>query len=134
MINLNLFIISVDIKKERRYILSTCEEEICIPQILMSSLDKNKLKIDLSEYIRNIIPMHILGIVPQIITLHSPNLSTVYKKLNPERYNTNLVECIYGCLVDYIKPAKDNFYWIEFNYHIPNSYSSNIFEVCQNLT
>ena len=134
MINLNLFIVSVNLKKEKRYILSTCKDEICIPQVPMESLDKDKLKIDLSEYIRRIIPMHILGIIPQVITLHSPNLSAAYKKKNPEQYDPSNIECIYGCLVDHINPAKEDFFWIEFSYHIPNDYSSNIFEVCQNLT
>lgn len=134
MINLNLFIVSVDLKTAKKYILSTCKDDICIPQIPISSFDKNKLKIDLSEYIRNIIPMHILGVLPQIISLHSPNLAAIYKKLRPSEYNDENIECIYGCLVDYILPAKEDFYWIEFNYHIPNDYSSNIFEVCQNLT
>jgi hypothetical protein len=131
-IYLNLFIISVDIKTEKKYILSKCNNEICIPQISLDDLNKNKIKNSLSEYIRSIIPMHTLGILPQIITLHSSNLANAYKKLNKD-FNDTDIQTVYGCLVDPIPPVKDDFYWIEFNYELPNDYSSNIFEVCQNL-
>jgi hypothetical protein len=130
---LNLIIVSVDLKTEKRYVLSKCKEDICIPQLNLKDIDKNRLKIILSEYIRSIIPMHILGILPQIITLHSPNLASVYKKLNKEFDSTD-IQVVYGCLTDYISPNKEDFYWVEFNYEIPNDYSSNIFEVCQTLT
>lgn len=129
---LNLFIVSVDIKTEKRYILSTCEQNICIPQIELKDLNKDRLKIVLSEYIRSIIPMHILGILPQIISLHSPNLVSAYKKIG-KIIEDNDLQSVYGCLTDYITPAKDGFFWVEFNYELPNDFSSNIFEVCQNL-
>lgn len=131
-IHINLFVISVDIRSEKRYILSECENEICIPQILLDNTNKVKIKNFLAEYIRSIIPMHILAILPQIISLHSSNLSNVYKKLNKE-FDESDVQVIYGCLTDPLKPAKEGFYWIEFNYELPNDYSSSIFEVCQNL-
>lgn len=131
-INLNLFIVSVDIKTEKRYILSTCKDDICIPQIPLPVLSKDRIKIFLSEYIRCIIPMHILGISPQIISLHSSNLVNTYKKRGLE-INENDIQTIYGCLTDYIQPVKEDFFWVEFNYQLPNDYSSNIFEVCQSL-
>lgn len=131
-IYLNLFIVSVNIKTEKRYILSTCEDNICIPQIPLSDLNKDKIKIVLSEYIRSIIPMHILGILPQIISLHSPNLTNTYKKQGKKNHADD-IQSVYGCLTDHIPPAKEGFFWIEFNYELPNDFSSNIFEVCQNL-
>lgn len=129
---INLFIISVDIKTEKKYILSQCAEEICIPQILLDNTNKQRIKNFLAEYIRSIIPMHILAILPQVITLHSSNLTNVYKKLN-KPYDESDVHSIYGCLTDPLEPVKEGYYWIEFNYELPNDYSSNIFEVCQNL-
>lgn len=131
-IYLNLFIVSVDIKTEKRYILSTCENDICIPQIPLKDISKDRIKIVLSEYIRSIIPMHILGILPQIISLHSTNLTHTYKKQG-KIIDDNDIQCIYGCLTDHITPAKEGFFWVEFNYELPNDFSSNIFEVCQNL-
>lgn len=131
-IYINLFIISVDIRTEKRYVLSTCENEICIPQILLDNINKNRIKNFLSEYIRSIIPMHILAILPQIITLHSLNLANVYKKIN-KNFDDSDVQVVYGCLTDPLPPSKEGFHWIEFNYELPNDYSSNIFEVCQNL-
>lgn len=129
---INLFIISVDIKTEKKYILSECSEQICIPQILLDNANKQRIKNFLTEYIRSIIPMHTLAILPQIITLHSSNLVNVYKKLNKE-FTDSDIQTIYGCLTDPIEPVKEGYYWIEFNYELPNDYSSNIFEVCQNL-
>lgn len=119
-------------RTEKKYILSTCENDICIPQMLLTNDNKDKLKILLSEYIRSIIPMHILGIIPQVISLHSSSLASTYQKKN---INNNLddIQSVYGCLTDYIAPAKEGFFWIEFNFELPNDYSANIFEVCQNL-
>jgi hypothetical protein len=131
-IYLNMFIISVDIKTEKQYILSECPDEICIPQILLDNTNKHRIKNFLAEYIRSIIPMHILAILPQIITMHSTNLANIYKKLN-KPYDDSDLQTVYGCLTDPLNPVKDGFYWIEFNYEFPNDYSSNIFEVCQYL-
>lgn len=131
-IYVNLFIVSVDVKTEKKFILSSCENDICIPQILLTDENKNNLKTILSEYIRSIIPMHILGVIPQIINLHSSALAATYKKKNLNT-NDSDIQSVYGCLTDYLKPAQEGFYWTEFNFELPNDYSANIFEVCQNL-
>lgn len=135
-IAINLFIISVDTKANKKYILSQDKDSISIPRLNMKDLDKDKIKPHLTEYIRNIVPMHILGIIPQIISLHSSSLATTYKKLSliKENYSESQIESVYGCLTDYIPTASENFHWIEFRYEVPNDYSANIFEVCQNLT
>lgn len=128
---LNLFIVTADLKTQKKYILSTTESHITIPRLRFGLFNKNHLKSQLSEYIRNIIPMNILGILPQVISLHSTVLASTYKKLN--LYDDSSIECIYGCLVDHINPSQPDYYWIEFMYEIPNDYSANIFEVCQYL-
>lgn len=137
-IYINLFILTVDLKSQKKYILSQEEKDINIPRIALNSINKSKIKYELSEYIRNIIPMNILGVLPQVINLHSQTLANTYKKLDLYSYsleenNESNIESIYGCLVDYINPSNSNFHWIEFAYEIPNNYSANIFEVCQYL-
>lgn len=133
-IKINLFIISVDLKTGKRYLLSESDQDISIPRLDFGNLPKDKLKPALVDYIRNIVPMHIFAIIPQIISLHSASLAKVYKSLNTDEYKESDIECVYGCLTDHIPPASDKFHWIEFNYEIPNDYSAPIFEVCQNLT
>jgi hypothetical protein len=134
-IYLNLFIITVDLQSTKKYILSKQEKDISIPRLPLENFNKSKVKIQLSEYIRNIVPMNILGIMPQIISMHSQILEDTYKGIKlyaDQDYDSN-IECVYGCLVDYIKPVSADYHWIEFSYEIPNSYSANIFEVCQYL-
>lgn len=132
-IYLNLFIVSVDLKTTKKYILSCCDKDIVIPRITLQQFNKTKLKHDLSEYIRNIVPMNILGVIPQIINLHSQLLANTYKKLNKHNVEDSNIESVYGCLVDHINPSNTNYFWTEFAYEIPNDYSANIFEVCQYL-
>jgi len=132
-IHINLIIVTVDLKTTKKYILSKKSDDIVIPRISIDTLNRGKLKLELSEYIRSIIPMNILGIIPQIISLHSQLLTNTYKKLNLYNLEETNIESVYGCLVDHITPIKSDYHWVEFSYNIPNDYSSNIFEVCQYL-
>jgi hypothetical protein len=130
---INLFVVSVNLQSRKKYILSKNSNEIEIPRILCKSDFKPKIKPYLSEFIRNIVPMNILGIIPQIITLHSQMLSNTYNRTKLYDSVPEDIECVYGCLVDNIDIVDKNYHWIEFSYEIPNDYSANIFEVCQYL-
>ena len=131
-IYLNLFIVSVDMKTEKKYILSADSTDIRPIKIILDQNNKHKIKAYLANFIRDIIPMNIMGIIPQIITLHSDILYDSYKKAGVD-VDPDGVYTIYGCLVDNIRPIQDNYYWLEFMFDIPNDFSPNIFEVCQYL-
>lgn len=131
-IYLNLFIVTVDIHTEKKYILSSDKQYIRPIVIELNQENKHRIKSHLSNFIREIIPMNIMGIIPQIISLHSDILVNSYKKINIDT-DENGVYVVYGCLVDYLKPIKDDYHWLEFAFEIPNDFSPNIFEVCQYL-
>lgn len=133
-IYINLFIVTVDLKTEKRYILSSNKDQFTIPRFTIDKFNIYRLNSCLAEFIRNIVPMHILGVLPQVISIHSPILANTYKKLELyENNQNNDLETIYGCLVDHIPLADTSYHWVEFSYEIPNDYSANIFEVCQYL-
>lgn len=117
---------------EKKYILSTEPNNIRPVIIGLNTENRYKIKSYLANFIRNIIPMNIMGIIPQIINLHSDILLSSYKKAGMT-IDENGVYVVYGCLVDHLKPIKDGFHWLEFAFEIPNDFSPNIFEVCQNL-
>lgn len=131
-IYLNLFIISVDMHTEKKYILSPEPDNITPVVIGLNAENRYKIKSYLANFIREIIPMNIMGIIPQIINLHSDILLSSYKKAGVSA-DENGVYVVYGCLVDHLKPIKENYHWLEFAFEIPNDFSPNIFEVCQNL-
>lgn len=131
-IYLNLFIVSVDMNTEKKYILSTDPKSIRPLVIDLNNEIKYKVKSYLANFIRDIIPMNIMGILPQIINLHSDMLTSSYKKANLP-IDENGVYVVYGCLVDHLRPIKDQYHWLEFAFEIPNDFSPNIFEVCQNI-
>lgn len=131
-IYLNLFVVSVDMNTEKKYILSTESNNIRPINIVLNKENKYKIKSYLANFIRDIIPMNIMGILPQIITLHSDILIASYKKAEMP-IDENGVYVVYGCLVDHLKPIKENYHWLEFAFEIPNDFSPNIFEVCQYL-
>jgi hypothetical protein len=131
-IYLNLFIVSVDMHTEKKYILSSSADSIKPILIQLNNDNRYKIKSYLANFIRNIIPMNIMGILPQIINLHSEILVNSYKKSGAEIDN-NGIYTVYGCLVDYMKPVDSNYHWLEFVFEIPNDFSPNIFEVCQYL-
>lgn len=117
---------------EKKYILSTESNNIRPISIKLDKENRYKIKSYLANFIRDIIPMNIMGILPQIINLHSDILMSAYKKAELP-IDDNGVYVVYGCLVDHLSPIKDNYHWLEFAYEIPNDFSPNIFEVCQNL-
>lgn len=119
-------------KTEKKYILSADSTDIRPIKIILDQNNKHKIKAYLANFIRDIIPMNIMGIIPQIITLHSDILYDSYKKAGVA-VDPDGVYTIYGCLVDNIRPIQDNYYWLEFMFDIPNDFSPNIFEVCQYL-
>jgi len=131
-IYVNLFIVSVDMNTEKKYILSTEPDNIRPVVIDLNNENRFRIKSYLANFIRSIIPMNIMGIIPQIINLHSDILLSSYKKAGLT-IDENGVYVVYGCLVDNLKPIDENYHWLEFAFEIPNDFSPNIFEVCQNL-
>jgi hypothetical protein len=131
-IYLTLFVVSVDMNTEKKYVLSTDSTDIRPIIIKLNNDNKHRIKANLANFIRDIIPMNIMGILPQIINLHSDILVNSYKKANLP-IDEDGVYVVYGCLVDNLSPIKDGYHWLEFAYEIPNDFSPNIFEVCQHL-
>ena len=131
-IYLTLFIVSVDMNTEKKYVLSTQKDNIRPVVIKLDNSMIHRTKANLANFIREIIPMNIVGILPQIISLHSDILVNSYKKAELPVDDAG-VYAVYGCLVDHLEPIKEGYHWLEFAFEIPNDFSPNIFEVCQYL-
>lgn len=132
-IKIHLFVVCADVETGRKYILSQEKDDILPPVLELDDNLRKKIKENISEYVRNIVPVHTLAVNAQIISIDSPFIPVAYSKKN-RTLEQNDVNTVCGILAEYIPLINDDFHWIEFNYEIPNNFSPNIFEVCQSLT
>lgn len=122
-INCCCVVLSTDIANNKKYILSIDPEKIVLPSIPVTKdviENTNKSLITLLKNFK--VAEDDISLIPQIITLHSPYISS----------DKDTINTVYGFLVDY-NPDIKNSYWISFEYTQPNEYSNLIFEIIQKL-
>lgn len=129
---LHLIIVCVDVRSGRKYIISKKEKDILPPYLILDEDNRKNLKEHISTFVRHIVPIHTLAVMPQIISLDSPTMAASYKRANVE-LPENSINSVYGVLAEHIPLIDDNFHWVEFSYEIENNFSLSIFEVCQSL-
>lgn len=131
-IQIHLIVVCADLNTGKKYILSSKKDEILPLTMTLNKDNINHLEEKMSEYIRNIVPIHTLSVRPQIISLNSKHIVSSYKRAN-ENLLEDAIHPVYGILAEYIPLIDDNFHWVEFHYEIENNFSLAIFEVCQSL-
>lgn len=116
-------VLSTDIPKNKKYILSLNKEDMVLPKIPVTADVLENTNQVLIDYLKKLnIADNDLSLIPQIISLHSPYIEA------PD----NTINTVYGFLVEYHENIVDS-YWIPFEYTEPNKYSNLIFDVVQKL-
>jgi len=116
-------VLSTDIPKNKKYILSLNQDDIILPKISVNSDNKNNINQALINYLKELkISDNNLSLIPQIICLNSDNIES----------SDTTINTVYGFLVDYHETIISS-YWISFEYTKPNKYSNLIFNVIQKL-
>ena len=118
-------VLSTDIPNNKKYILSTTEDNISLPLLDYTEDFVNiNLESKVIEYLKNFIIVSELEMIPQLISFNDILFP------NKEEKTTYI---LYGFIVSHV-PSLNNCYWKEFDYLKPNEYNNIIFKVIQNLS
>jgi hypothetical protein len=126
-ININCIIFAVDIEKNKRYVLSVNEKEIAFPRLnVTKDLLNSSIEKELITFIKSMVFVNDLELIPQIICLHHPDV------ISADNSDSIEVNSVYGFLINHTNSIKDC-YWIEFDFTKPIHYSNLLFETIQQL-
>jgi pyruvate formate-lyase activating enzyme-like uncharacterized protein len=119
-----LVLISADIGNAKQYILSTKKSEIEIPHVNLAKDNINNIENFLISYMKDLIFVNDLELIPQIINLNNTSIKT----------EEGTVNIVYGFVTSYTKNINESkVYWCEFNYKDHTKYSDMIAEVVRKL-
>lgn len=117
-------VLGTDLKHNKKYVLSTIQDDITFPFVELNHESISSLNTTLIDFLHKKIGyVSEIELIPQIINLHSPHISTS---------NANDLNVIYGFVIDY-QPNLQDWFWVEFQDLQPVQYSNIIFEVIQKL-
>jgi hypothetical protein len=112
-INIHVVIFTIDIKNNKKYVLSTNKDNINLPQMKVDQQTKKNIDRSICEFIRQkYLFLSDYEILPQFVSFHSETLSQT----------ADSIDMVYGSIVpsDCQKNDKDC-YWVEFNIADPEN-------------
>jgi hypothetical protein len=112
-INIHVVIFTIDIKNNKKYVLSTNKDSINLPQMKVDQQTKKNIDRSICEFIRQkYLFLSDYEILPQFVSFHSETLSQ----------RADSIDIVYGSIVpsDCQKNDKDC-YWVEFNIADPEN-------------
>jgi hypothetical protein len=121
-INLNFVIFTTESNSNKQYVLSKQSENI---EFLHKTLDffwVENINQKIIEYLKGYVYVSDFSLIPQLITLHSPSIST----------DTDTLNVVYGFIVPFTQSINDC-YWVPLDYITPHKYSNLLLEVIQKL-
>lgn len=126
--NVNIFIVvlSTNIPKNKKYVLSTNNKELKLPVFSLSHQDNHSIDSSILNFLQNKIVASPLELRPTLLSVNSPNFP-----------NGILVEesinLLYGSVIPFNENI-NNVYWQEFDFLLPHPYSNLLFEVVHTLS
>jgi hypothetical protein len=124
-VNIHCVVFSTDIAHNKKYILSTNDEKIEFPVLLLNKDNSLSINENLISFLKNHIYVNDLELIPQIINVNSEFIKNT-------DLDTPTLNMIYGFIVSHSN-SLNNTHWVEFDFLKPNEYSNIIFEVIQKL-
>jgi hypothetical protein len=125
-INVCVAILSTNIPQNKKYILSTDEKTLKLPQFLLNSDNINNISESIYEYISPNLVVSPIELRPSLLSINSINIPKELRK-------TNVVNILYGSVIVFTTNIKD-LYWQEFDFLLPHPYTNLLMEVVQNLS
>lgn len=129
MINTELFTVEVhcvifgtNIQANKKYVLSIDNNEIVFPKFRLSSSILTDFDKNLLTFVKQYVFVNDIYLLPQIINIHSPILSS----------ENNTLNIIYGFIIEHTTNI-DKSFWIEFDFLKPIPQSPLLYEVIQKL-
>lgn len=108
----------------QRFILSMDPEKIVFPVMQLTHNMKNNIDNELIQFLKQYIFVSDFELLPQLINIDSPILST-----NNE---SSILNVVYGFIVKHTNSV-NNAFWLEFELLKEQPYSNILFEVMQKL-
>lgn len=126
-INIHCVIFGVNIKLNKKCILSSNKEDIEFPKLNLQPIHINDINNSIIKFLKQFIFINELELIPQIITINN-NLLKSTTNIEDE------INIVYGFIIDY-KSSIDtnNVNWMDFDILKEHKYSTVIFETMQKL-
>jgi hypothetical protein len=121
-ITINCVVFSTNINLNKRFVLSLEENTIKLPSFELSTQDLDNIEHKIMDYLKSILFVNDLELLPQLININSKILSKDHSHLN----------IIYGFIVSHTN-SLNNSHWVEFELLQEQTYSPLLFEVMQKL-
>lgn len=121
-VKIHCVVFSTNINQNKRYILSLEDKNIVFPSFDLIEAQLVDLDKTIIDFVKGLVFVSDLELLPQIITLHSPTLSN-----NPQDINV-----IYGFIINHTESI-NNSHWVEFELLKEQQLSPVLFEVIQQL-
>jgi hypothetical protein len=115
-------VFSTNINLNKRFVLSLEENTIKLPSFELSTQDLDNIEHKIMDYLKSILFVNDLELLPQLININSKILSKDHSHLN----------IIYGFIVSHTN-SLNNSHWVEFELLQEQTYSPLLFEVMQKL-
>lgn len=120
-ININCIIFSTNICKNKKYVLSLDKNNLVFPVFQLRSDMLLNIESSIIAYLKELIFVNELELIPQLITLNS-----IYLNQNDE------INTVYGFVVGFTQ-SLNNCYWYEFDLANPIHHTNLLIDTIQKL-
>jgi hypothetical protein len=124
IINLSCVVLTTNLSLNKKYVLSLNADNITLPNFsITQEYLKSNLDHQIVKFLKEYIFVSDIELLPQLISLHSPNL--------PQNED-GIINTVYGFLVNQTN-SLNNCFWVEFDYLQPTPHTELLIEVIQKL-
>lgn len=116
-------VLSTDLSKNKKYVLSLDNEAIKLPTLECSNENIAQLDSEVIKYLKDMVCVNELEMLPQIICINDKFIPNMEK---------DTVYIVYGFVLT-LTSSLNNVFWKEFDFLQPNEHSNLILKVVQNL-
>lgn len=122
----NLVILSTDIPKNKKYVLSLDQNNLVLPSFYLDKDNYTNIKESIQKYFQDKLVVSPLELMPSLLFVNPSSLP-------PQHLEQNTIDLIYGSVIVFNTNIQ-NIYWQEFDFLLPHPYSNLLFEVVHNLS
>jgi hypothetical protein len=125
-INICIAVLSTNIAQNKKYILSTSQSKLELPQFLLNDENCKDISESIYNHLSKNIVVNPIELRPSLLSINSNNIPNELKIVNT-------INVLYGSVIVYTDNL-ENLYWQEFDFLLPHAYSNLLMEVVQNLS
>lgn len=125
-IKLHLIILSTDIAKNKKYVLSTDKENLVLPCFDINPDNSKNIKQSIEDFLKERIVISPLELITSLLFINPTSLPE-------ELRDDNTLNIIYGSVIVF-NTNTNGLYWQEFDFLLPHAYSNLLFDAIHTLS